>query len=32
MARFLWQVQIGLRNASSEESWLDWLNETYEED
>lgn len=32
IAHFLWQVQTGLRNAPSEESWLDWLNETYEED
>lgn len=32
LAHFLWQVQTGLRNAPSEESWLDWLNETYMEE
>ena len=32
IASFLWQVQTGLRRSLSEKSWLDWLNETYEED
>lgn len=32
LARFLWQVQTGLRSAQSEESWLKWLNNIYKEE
>ena len=26
LAQFLYQIQIGLRRASSEKDWLKWLN------